>query len=68
MEMKTTLKLYISSCSGTQGVYIGIRGTGGQGTNPGRKRGRGHTVAPRRFKPRAAQLVPCQVMLPVSDF
>ena len=49
MEMKTTLKLCISSSEGPKGVFIGIREKGGQGTDPGPKRGRSrdHTVAAR---------------------
>ena len=47
MKMKTTPKtLYIFN-SGTQGVFIATREEGGQGTNPGPKRGRGHKVAAR---------------------
>ena len=38
MEMKTTLKLCISSLGNPRGVFIATREEGGQGTNPGPKR------------------------------
>ena len=49
MEMKTTLNSAYLLVLEPRGVYIGIRGTGGQGIIPGPKRdsGRGHTVAAR---------------------
>ena len=63
--MKTTPKtLYIFN-SRTQGVFIATREEGGQGTNPGPKRGRsrGHKVAARAAL-RAARCLFCP---PVSS-
>ena len=43
MEMKTTLKHCISSALKPPWVFIGTRGKGSQGANPGPKYGRGRT-------------------------
>ena len=52
--MKTTPKTCISSTLEPQGVFIGAKGTGGQGTNPGPKRRarHGRTAAKTRPRPR----------------
>ena len=54
MEMKLLLKLAYPRSGTPGGVFIGIRETGGQGTNPGTKRRerRGRTAAETRLGPR----------------
>ena len=54
MEIKNYPKtLHISPTLELRGVFIGTRGTGGQGTNPGPKRGarRGRTATETRLGP-----------------
>ena len=67
--MKTTLNSVYLQLWNPRGVYIGTREEGGQGTNPGPKRGRsrGHTVAARAAL-RAARGPVCPLSGPVPGF
>ena len=81
--MKTTLNSVYPQLRNPRGVFIGAKGTGGQGTNPGPKydRGRGRTAAKTRPKPhfrghnvaaraalRAARCLFCPLSAPVPGF
>ena len=67
MKKKNYPKPCISSTLDPKGVFIGTRGTGGQGTNPGPKRGRGHTGAARAALQVARGPV-CLLPVPVPGF
>ena len=69
MEMRTILNLAYIQLWNPMGVFIGTRGTGGQGTNPGpkRDRSRGHTGVVRAAL-RAARGPVCLLSVPVPGF